>query len=239
MESAVLDDRARRTDPGRALRAALCSGGRRIHVDVTDDGVRLRIRVGSRLREIAHLPSDGGHAMVRLLESTARDGVGVLQLDGGKIIVRYRLAACEAPSSKKLVLTVLPDRDEQPVRGVADLGVPEEIQKALSADIAGRKGLVLVAGIPHSGRVRTLHALAGEANPTEESVLLLSFDGVAPAVSGYPGMTLDLRHELWLHRASSRPDHPLRLAISGPEGGGEGVEWSLSGLQLIGVSGGQ
>jgi HD-GYP domain-containing protein (c-di-GMP phosphodiesterase class II) len=184
-------------DPGPALRAALCSGGRRIHVEVTDDGVRLRIRVGSRLREIAHLPSDGGHAMVRLLESTARNGVGVLQLDGGRVTVRYRLATCEAPSSKKLVLTVLPDRDEPAVRGVADLGVPEEIREALSADIAGRKGLVLAAGIPHSGRVRTLQALAAEADPTEESVLLLSFDGVAPTVSGYPAMTLDLRHELW------------------------------------------
>jgi len=197
MESVVRNEPPRRTDPGPALRAALCSGGRRIHVEVTDGGVRLRIRVGSRLREIAHLPSEGGHAMVRLLESTARDGVGVLQLDGGKVIVRYRLATCEAPSSKKLVLTVLPDRDERPVSGVADLGVPEEIRDALSADIAGRKGLVLVAGSPLSGRGRTLHALAGEADPAEQSVLLLSFDGVAPAVSGYPAMTLDLRHELW------------------------------------------
>ena len=101
MDSGARDDRARRVDPGPALRAALCSGGRRIHVEVTEDGVRLRIRVGSRLREIARVPPDGGHAMVRLLESTARDGVGVLQLDGGKITASRPGRALKGPGFKK------------------------------------------------------------------------------------------------------------------------------------------
>jgi HD-GYP domain-containing protein (c-di-GMP phosphodiesterase class II) len=65
-------------------------------------------------------------------------------------------------------------------------------------DLDTRKGLVLVAGSPGSGRARTLQALAGETDPNEESLLLLSFDETRPTVSGsYPAMTLDLRRELW------------------------------------------
>jgi len=57
----------KRFDPGRALRAALCSGGRRIHVEQSDDGVRLRCRIGTRLREVARIPADAGSSMVALL----------------------------------------------------------------------------------------------------------------------------------------------------------------------------
>jgi HD-GYP domain-containing protein (c-di-GMP phosphodiesterase class II) len=187
----------KRFDPGRALRAALCSGGRRIHVEQSEDGVRLRCRIGTGLREVARIPSDAGRSMVALLEDTAREGIGALALDGGEVTIHYRLARCEGPSGKNLVLTLLPRPDDSPGT-LRTLSAPEEIQDGLTHDLSSRKGLVLVAGSPGSDRSRTLSALVAERDPQKESVLALTFDDGPPPLEGpYPVLALDLREELW------------------------------------------
>jgi HD-GYP domain-containing protein (c-di-GMP phosphodiesterase class II) len=188
----------KRFDPGRALRAALCSGGRRIHVEQSDDGVRLRCRVGTSLREVARIPADAGRSMVALLEDTARDGIGALALDGGELTIHYRLASCEGPSGKTLVLTLLPRPGDQAVESLRTLATPETIRNELARDLSTRRGLVLIAGSPGSNRRRTLRALVGESDPRKESLLALGFDDNPPPLEGpYPALALDLRDELW------------------------------------------
>jgi HD-GYP domain-containing protein (c-di-GMP phosphodiesterase class II) len=195
MEPAAGD---RRFDPGRALRAALCSGGRRIHVEQSGEGVRLRCRVGTKLREVARIPPEAGSSMVALLEDTARDGMGALTLDGGKVTIHYRLASCEGSSGKTLVLTLLPGADRGAVESLQSLTASEDVRGELARDLSTRRGLILVAGSPGSGRGRTLRALVGEGDLQSESLLGLAFDRGAPSLEApYPTLELDLRDELW------------------------------------------
>ena len=191
-------DGGKRFDPGRALRAALCSGGRRIHVEQSDDGVRLRCRIGTSLREVARIPAAAGNKMVALLEDTAREGTGALTLDGGKVTLHYRLASCEGPSGKTLILTLLPGPDDETVDRLRNLATPEDVREELTHDLSTRKGLVLIAGSPGSNRTRTLEALARESDPRKESLLTLTFDDGPPPIQGpCPSVALDLRDELW------------------------------------------
>ena len=193
------------SDVGQALRAALIQGATRIHLELAQEGARLRSRIRGRLRDVAFLPEHAGRSLSALLEEAAKGGVGILSLDD-TLTLRYRLASCRTATGKAMVLTLLPPPDDPAVEKLEGLDVPEEIAAAIGADLAGSKGLILVAGTPGSGRLRTLRALADESEHEGKSLLQITYDSMSSAQTGHhPVMSLDPHEEIWtlLHRVES------------------------------------
>ncbi|MEN3746229.1 ATPase, T2SS/T4P/T4SS family [Sphingomonas sp. HF-S3] len=118
-----------------------------VHVEQSEGGLRVRMRLGGRLRDVLRLDNP-------TLPDFADHGVDVARM--------------ATPFGERLVLH-LPEREAR-FAAIEALGMPPRLAQAVGGALAGT-GLILISGPAGAGKRRTLKALVDQADDGTRNIL--------------------------------------------------------------------
>lgn len=144
-----------------------------VHIEPSDDVIRIRFRIDGVLKEIMQLPAAIGPGLVSRIKVMAnmniverrrpQDGQLAITLDGHEVDVRVSTVA--TIMGENCVLRIL-DKTKS-VLHLKDLGMPDDTYETYSKMVRAPFGMVLCAGPTGSGKTTTLYATLSEvANHT-------------------------------------------------------------------------
>jgi len=144
-----------------------------VHIEPSEDMVRVRFRIDGALKEILSLPAAIGPGLVSRIKIMAnmniverrrpQDGQLTINIDGTEVDVRVATAATIMGES--CVMRIL-DKTRSVLR-LNDLGMPKDTHLAYSKMVRSPFGMVICAGPTGSGKTTTLYATLSEvSNPT-------------------------------------------------------------------------
>lgn len=144
-----------------------------VHIEPSDDVIRIRFRIDGALKEIIQLPASIGPGLVSRIKVMAsmniverrrpQDGQLAITIDGREVDVRVSTVATIMGES--CVLRIL-DKTRS-VLSLKDLGMPQDTYETYSKMVRAPFGMVLCAGPTGSGKTTTLYATLSEvANQT-------------------------------------------------------------------------
>jgi type IV pilus assembly protein PilB len=144
-----------------------------VHIEPSQDVVRVRFRIDGALKEVLMLPANMGISLVSRIKIMAgmniverrkpQDGQLTTPIDGKDTDVRVATAA--TIWGEKCVMRIL-DKNRSVLR-LQDLGMPKDTHEMYSKLVKAPFGMVLCAGPTGSGKTTTLYATLGEvADPT-------------------------------------------------------------------------
>ena len=144
-----------------------------VHIEPSDDIIRIRFRIDGALKEIFQLPASIGPGLVSRIKVMAnmniverrrpQDGQLAITIDGREVDVRVSTVATIMGES--CVLRIL-DKTRS-VLHLQDLGMPQDTYETYSKMVRAPFGMVLCAGPTGSGKTTTLYATLSEvANHT-------------------------------------------------------------------------
>ncbi len=145
-----------------------------VHIEPSQDVVRVRFRIDGALKEVLMLPGPMGVGLVSRIKIMAgmniverrrpQDGQLTTQIDGKDTDVRVSTAA--TIWGEKCVMRIL-DKNRSVLR-LHDLGMPTDTHETFSKLVRAPFGMVLCAGPTGSGKTTTLYATLTEvADPTK------------------------------------------------------------------------
>lgn len=157
----------------RILTQALRDRASDVHIEPSDDIVRVRFRIDGALKEILQLPATIGPGLVSRIKIMAnmniverrrpQDGQLTVDIDGKEVDVR--VATVATIMGESCVMRLL-DKTRSVLR-LNDLGMPVDTHTAYSKIVRAPFGMVLCAGPTGSGKTTTLYATLSEvSNPT-------------------------------------------------------------------------
>jgi type II secretory ATPase GspE/PulE/Tfp pilus assembly ATPase PilB-like protein len=142
------------------LRAAVRAKASDLHLEASEDGVRVRHRVDGVMREIARLPRAVGPPLVSRLKILAaldiadrmrpQDGRAQLVVDGRR--VEARVSVLPAARGENVVLRL--QDPEAALESLDALGLGPAVRARVERLLDAREGLVLVTGPTGSGKTR-------------------------------------------------------------------------------------
>ncbi len=188
------------------LRDAVTKRVSHIHLDSCRDELSLRVRIDGLLHDKpnfkSHLPKGLGPRLVAHLKNlaglevteVARPQAGSFRHDINGVQEDFHLATHPTVHGERLVICVPPRVKDAPA--LDGIGLGEYDLSSLRAMLDEPCGLILVAGLPGSGRATTLRAMLAEVNTTDKDVVALEsrsefpLEGVSRCrVNGEKGFT--------------------------------------------------
>jgi general secretion pathway protein E len=159
------------------LKAAIAEGASDVHIEPDPRFPRVRFRVDGILAErVAPPPWLAGRVIgrVKALAGLAlgeclfpQDGVFDFPTASGPVSIRVSILP--TARGECAVLRLLTVEDEIP--SLADLGVPEEMERRLVSAASASEGLVVFAGPTGSGKTTTLHALLQRVDADRRNIV--------------------------------------------------------------------
>jgi len=162
-----------------------------VHIEPSQDVVRIRFRIDGALKEVLMLPASMGVGLVSRLKIMAgmniverrrpQDGQLTVTVDGKDTDVRVATAA--TIWGEKCVLRIL-DKNRSVLR-LNDLGMPQDTHEIFSGLVKAPFGMVLCAGPTGSGKTTTLYATLGQVSDPTKNVMTIEdpVEYVFPAIN--------------------------------------------------------
>jgi type IV pilus assembly protein PilB len=150
-----------------------------VHIEPSDDRVRVRFRIDGALNEVVELPVEMGQALVSRIKIMAdmnivekrrpQDGQFEMNIDGRALDVR--VSTTSTIWGEKSVLRLL-DRTRS-LYALSDLGMPPDSEALYSRLVNSPYGMVIVGGPTGSGKTTTLYATLAEINRPDINVMTI------------------------------------------------------------------
>ncbi|HEV2427172.1 MAG TPA: GspE/PulE family protein [Acidimicrobiales bacterium] len=163
----------------RILTQAMRDRASDIHIEPSDDIVRVRFRIDGALKEILQLPASIGPGLVSRIKIMAnmniverrrpQDGQLTATIDGKEVDVR--VATTATIMGESCVMRLL-DKTRSVLK-LNDLGMPPDTHEAYSKIVRAPFGMVLCAGPTGSGKTTTLYATLSEVSNPSVNVMTI------------------------------------------------------------------
>ena len=163
----------------RILTQAMRDRASDVHIEPSDDIVRIRFRIDGALKEILQLPATIGPGLISRIKIMAnmniverrrpQDGQLAITIDGTDVDVR--VATVATIMGEKCVMRIL-DKTRSVLR-LGDLGMPNDTHALYSKIVRAPFGMVLCAGPTGSGKTTTLYATLSEVSNPKLNVMTI------------------------------------------------------------------
>jgi type IV pilus assembly protein PilB len=150
-----------------------------VHIEPSQDVVRVRFRVDGALKEVLMLPASMGLGLVSRIKIMAgmniverrrpQDGQLTTEIDG--VSTDVRVATASTIWGEKCVLRIL-DKTRSVLR-LNELGMPDDTHETYSRLTRAPFGMVLCAGPTGSGKTTTLYATLTEVTDPSRNVMTI------------------------------------------------------------------
>jgi type IV pilus assembly protein PilB len=162
-----------------------------VHIEPSQDVVRVRFRIDGALKEVLILPPNMGVGLVSRIKIMAgmniverrrpQDGQLTTSIDGKDTDVRVATAA--TIWGEKCVMRIL-DKNRSVLR-LQDLGMPRDTHKTFSGLVKAPFGMVLCAGPTGSGKTTTLYATLSQVSDPTRNVMTIEdpVEYIFPAIN--------------------------------------------------------
>ena len=162
-----------------------------IHVEPSDDRIRIRYRIDGALREVLSLPASTGPELVSRIKIIAdmdiverrrpQDGQFETTIDGSKVDVRVATGA--TIFGETAVLRLL-DKSRS-MKHLSELGMPKATYERYLSIVRKPYGMILCSGPTGSGKTTTLYATLAEISRSELNVMTIEdpVEYVFPAIN--------------------------------------------------------
>jgi type IV pilus assembly protein PilB len=164
---------------GRILTQAMRDRASDVHIEPSEDGLRVRYRIDGALKQVLTLPSSMGVGLISRIKIMAgmniverrrpQDGQLRTELDGREVDVR--VATVATIWGEKCVMRLL-DRTRSVLR-LHDLGMPSDAAETYSNFVRAPFGMVICAGPTGSGKTTTLYATLTEIADPARNVMTI------------------------------------------------------------------
>jgi type IV pilus assembly protein PilB len=150
-----------------------------VHIEPSQDVIRVRFRIDGALKEVLNLPAVMGVGLISRIKIMAgmniverrrpQDGQLTTAIDG--VDTDVRVATVATIWGEKCVLRIL-DKNRSVLR-LSDLGMPEDTHDTYSRLVRAPFGMVLCAGPTGSGKTTTLYATLTEVADPARNVMTI------------------------------------------------------------------